>query len=146
MLIIKNSPYPHYGKIVKLIHGLKKHFNDYTSLLLHIHPDQNMLMLEKNDKKEQYQCGNKKQGVEEDQRDLVGEIFDNKNERDRLPRRIPRDMFQSSQSTLSLKKVCFRELEFLTGKLVSNIKQYYPASLNNNLFYSFHDQMHYAPA
>lgn len=63
----------------------------------------------KNDEEEEYPWGNEEQGVEEGQRDSIGENLDNESVRDRLPRRTPQDGLFASESTSSLREVRFSE-------------------------------------
>lgn len=56
---------------MKLVSRLIRYLNAYTSLLLHIQLNQNTLISAKDNEKEKYPQGNKKQDVEEDQKDLV---------------------------------------------------------------------------
>lgn len=45
----------------------------------------------------------------------------------------------TSELLASLKEVKFNKKEFFAGKLVSDIKYYYPNSQNNNSFYLFNN-------
>lgn len=101
----RNYLCPQSVKRMKLASVLTKHLNSCTSLPLRMKPNQNTSMLAEDDKKEKYLWGNKNQGVEEDQRDLVDKNLDNESVRDRLPRRIPQDKLLASESILSLRAV-----------------------------------------
>lgn len=54
--------------------------------------------------------------------------------------------FFANELSLFLKEVRFKRQEFFADKLILNIKYHYSDSQNNNLFYSFNNQLNYAPA
>lgn len=61
----------------------------------------------KDDKKEEYLQGNKRQNIKENKRDLVGKSLDNKSVRDRLFRHTPQNRLFASDLTLSLREIRF---------------------------------------
>lgn len=82
---------------MKSTNRLTKYLNIYISLLLCNQPNRNMLILTKDNnaldysihhKREKYLLGNEGLNNVEDQKDLLGESFDNENIRKRLPRSI----------------------------------------------------------
>lgn len=109
MLNISNYLCPQCKKRMKLVSGLKKHLNSYTSLPLHIQPKKNMLISTKDDKKEKYPQDSKKQGVEKDQKDLISKNFVNEIIRNRLFGHIPQDGFFATESTFFSKQIKFNE-------------------------------------
>ena len=85
--------------------------------------------------------------MEEDHRDLVGKSSDTGSRaRDGLSGHTPLARLLANESSLSLREVKFGEQEFPAGKHVSDIKYHHPGSQNDNLFYSFNDQLNYALA
>ena len=92
--------------------------NACTSLLLYIQPNRNSLMLAKDNntsdyfmyyKEEKYPLGNKKQDVEEDQKDLISKSLVNENVRDMLFERTSQDRLLGNELLSFLKEVKFSE-------------------------------------
>lgn len=101
---------------MKLTRELTKYLNACISLLLYIQPNRNILMLVEDDnildyfinhKEEKYPLSNKRQNINEDQKDLIGKSLDNESIRNILLGYIPQDGIFISKSSLSLRKVRF---------------------------------------
>lgn len=86
----------------------------------------------------------KEQDIERDQSNVMSEKSDTRIcARDSLLRYTPQDQLLISKSLASLREIQFSKQEFLTGKPISDIKFSHLDSQNNNLFYSFNDQLNY---
>ncbi len=137
---------------MKSTSGLTRHLNACTNLLLRIQPNQNTSMLIEDDdasdyfmhhEEEEYPPSNEEQKIRENQKDLIGQILDNKSLRDMLPRHTPQAGLLESELSSSLREVRFSNQEFIASTPVSNIKYNHFGFQNNNPFYPFHDQLDY---
>lgn len=86
---------------MKLANSLIRFLNTYTSLQLSIQTKQNRLTSTKDDKKEKYLWGNKKQRIEKYLKDLIGKNLDTKSIKNKLFRYTSKDEFLASKSILS---------------------------------------------
>lgn len=94
-------------------------------------------------KKKKFLLGNKKQNIEEDQKDLISKSLDNESIKNMLPRYISQDGLLVNELLSSLKKIRFSKQEFSISTPVSDIKYDHAGSQNNDNFYLFNDQLDY---
>lgn len=98
MIDIRNYSWSQYRRKMKLKSEVRRHLNAYTSLLLYIQRNWNMLipvednnalnksMYYKNKDKVYLLDSNEEQNVEKDQKDLLDKKLDNKSVRNMLPK------------------------------------------------------------
>lgn len=91
---------------MKSISRPTRHPNTYLSLLLHIQPNRNSLILAKNDNasnyfmyhnKDKYLLGNEEQNIKEDQKNLIYKNLDNKSVKNMLLKYTPQDRLFASE-------------------------------------------------